>query len=86
MLRRRRVLLTWSPPEEFDEAIAAWKESIQYQPSSPDTHTSMYPLFVVSSPYEFNWPLLDLASAYIISPGISSLWRFRRYDTDFYSI
>ena len=28
------------PSEEFDEAIAAWKESITLQPSSPDAHTS----------------------------------------------
>ena len=27
-------------PEEFDEAIQAWKDSISLQPSSPDAHTS----------------------------------------------
>jgi tetratricopeptide (TPR) repeat protein len=28
------------PSEEFDEAIASWKESIALQPTSPDAHTS----------------------------------------------
>lgn len=27
-------------PEEFDDAIKAWKESIALEPSSPDAHTS----------------------------------------------
>lgn len=31
--------------EEFDEAITAWKESIELQPSSPDAHTSSSFLF-----------------------------------------
>ena len=59
--------------EEFDEAIAAWKESIVFQPSSPDTHTSTYPNPMA---WTDNLPLilLDLASAYIISPGNIKLW------------
>lgn len=28
-------------PEEYDDAIAAWKESVTLQPSSPDAHISM---------------------------------------------
>lgn len=37
--------------EEFDEAIAAWKESITLQPSSPDAHTSesLTPLYLEQS-------------------------------------
>ena len=30
-------------PEEYDNAISAWKESIALQPSSPDAHTSASP-------------------------------------------
>lgn len=32
---------TYESEEEFDEAIAVWKESVALQPASPDTHTSM---------------------------------------------
>lgn len=33
-------MVTYGVIEEFDEAISAWKESIDLQPSSPDAHTS----------------------------------------------
>ncbi|KAI5989322.1 TPR-like protein [Pisolithus albus] len=50
--------ISYSLVEEFDEAIAAWKESIELQPDSPDVHTSKHSSVVTR----------DLASAYIISP------------------
>ncbi|KAJ3551930.1 hypothetical protein NM688_g4427 [Phlebia brevispora] len=34
--------------EEFDEAIAAWKESIALQPSSPDAHTNLASAYIIS--------------------------------------
>ncbi|KAI0703221.1 hypothetical protein C8Q76DRAFT_754206 [Earliella scabrosa] len=34
--------------KEFDEAIAAWKESISLQPSSPDAHTNLASAYIVS--------------------------------------
>lgn len=34
-------------PEEFDDAIQAWKDSIALQPSSPDAHTSKVQLNLV---------------------------------------
>lgn len=54
------------PLEEYDEAIAAWKESIAMQPSSPDAHTSKSPTFKYLDILD---NIVDLASAYIISPG-----------------
>lgn len=35
-------LLTQRSSEEFDDAISAWKESIEMQPASPDAHTSAF--------------------------------------------
>lgn len=55
------------PEEEFDDAIAAWKESIALQPSSPDAHTSTLMTLHVST-FPHAYPMLDLASAYIVSP------------------
>ena len=55
-------------PEEYDDAINAWKESIALQPSSPDAHTSASFSLNLS---RHLWDVLvptDLASAYIISP------------------
>ncbi|ESK97706.1 tpr repeat-containing protein [Moniliophthora roreri MCA 2997] len=34
--------------KEFDEAIAAWKESITLQPSSPDAHTNLASAYIIS--------------------------------------
>ncbi|KAK7056219.1 hypothetical protein VNI00_002771 [Paramarasmius palmivorus] len=34
--------------KEFDEAIAAWKESIALQPSSPDAHTNLASAYIIS--------------------------------------
>ncbi|OCB86419.1 TPR-like protein [Sanghuangporus baumii] len=34
--------------EEFDDAIAAWKESIELQPSSPDAHTNLASAYIIS--------------------------------------
>lgn len=34
--------LTQLSSEEFDDAILAWKESIEMQPASPDAHTSTF--------------------------------------------
>lgn len=52
--------------EEFDDAISCWKESIALQPSSSDAHTSMSIFSAALS--SSSWPLVDLASAYIVSP------------------
>ena len=53
--------------EEYDDAIAAWKESIALQPESADAHTSTSPPRLRATP---TWPHAhaDLASAYIVSP------------------
>ena len=53
--------------EEYDQAIAAWKESIALQPSSPDAHTSTSCLRNDRVPAHFP-RAVDLASAYIVSP------------------
>lgn len=56
-------------PEEYDDAIDAWKESIALQPSSPDAHTSKSPpLSLLFFPLIKKSMSTDLASAYIISP------------------
>jgi len=34
--------------KEFDDAIAAWKESITFQPSSPDAHTNLASAYIIS--------------------------------------
>ncbi|KAK2465653.1 hypothetical protein APHAL10511_002197 [Amanita phalloides] len=34
--------------KEYDEAIAAWKESIALQPSSPDAHTNLASAYIIS--------------------------------------
>jgi len=34
--------------KEYDEAIAAWKESIVLQPSSPDAHTNLASAYIIS--------------------------------------
>ncbi|KAJ8094669.1 hypothetical protein PM082_010675 [Marasmius tenuissimus] len=34
--------------KEFDEAIAAWKESIALQPQSPDAHTNLASAYIIS--------------------------------------
>jgi len=41
LLYRAVARQSYDAPEEYDEAINAWKESITLQPSSPDAHTSM---------------------------------------------
>ncbi|KAF9045709.1 TPR-like protein [Hymenopellis radicata] len=33
--------------KEFDQAIAVWKESIDLQPASPDTHTNLASAYVI---------------------------------------
>ena len=38
------LTLTFRSSEEFLEAIKAWEESIHLQPSSPDAHTSTFPI------------------------------------------
>ena len=45
---KQRIILTYFYLEEYDEAIASWKDSIALQPSSPDTHTSTYLRYVRS--------------------------------------
>ncbi|ETW79085.1 hypothetical protein HETIRDRAFT_428767 [Heterobasidion irregulare TC 32-1] len=34
--------------KEFNEAIEAWKESIELQPSSPDAHTNLASAYIIS--------------------------------------
>jgi len=68
------IVAVGSSVEEFDDAIAAWKESIALQPSSPDAHTSTLIILELRCCLAFliDFPSIDLASAYIISPGMSN--------------
>ncbi|KAF8199134.1 hypothetical protein BJ912DRAFT_689467 [Pholiota molesta] len=54
--------------KEFDEAIAAWKESIQYQPSSPDTHTNLASAYIISPVSRPDLALHHLEIASSLSP------------------
>lgn len=54
--------------EEFDEAIAAWKESIALQPSSPDAHTNLASAYIISPVSRPDLALHHLHIASSLSP------------------
>ncbi|KAE9393449.1 TPR-like protein [Gymnopus androsaceus JB14] len=54
--------------KEFDEAIAAWKESIELQPASPDAHTNLASAYIVSPLPRPDLALHHLHIASSISP------------------
>ncbi|KAJ8522725.1 hypothetical protein ONZ45_g731 [Pleurotus djamor] len=54
--------------KEFDEAIAAWKDSIALQPSSPDTHTNLASAYIVSPVPRPDLALHHLRIASSLSP------------------
>ncbi|KAF8972653.1 hypothetical protein BDZ97DRAFT_848788 [Flammula alnicola] len=54
--------------KEFDEAIAAWKESITFQPSSPDTHTNLASAYIISPVSRPDLALHHLEIASSLSP------------------
>ncbi|KAI0044530.1 TPR-like protein [Auriscalpium vulgare] len=54
--------------KEFDEAIAAWKESIQLQPSSADAHTNLASAYVVSPVARPDLALQHLRTAADLAP------------------
>ncbi|KJA15242.1 hypothetical protein HYPSUDRAFT_48564 [Hypholoma sublateritium FD-334 SS-4] len=54
--------------KEFDDAIAAWKESIAFQPSSPDTHTNLASAYIISPVSRPDLALHHLEIASSLSP------------------
>ncbi|KAF8801305.1 TPR-like protein [Phlegmacium glaucopus] len=54
--------------KEFDEAIAAWKESITFQPSSPDAHTNLASAYIISPISRPDLALHHLEIASSLSP------------------
>ncbi|KAF9462953.1 hypothetical protein BDZ94DRAFT_1260248 [Collybia nuda] len=54
--------------KEYDEAIAAWKESISLQPSSPDAHTNLASAYIISPVSRPDLALHHLQIASSLSP------------------
>ncbi|KAF7964992.1 hypothetical protein HWV62_13928 [Athelia sp. TMB] len=54
--------------KEFDDAISAWKESIEMQPSSPDAHTNLASAYIVSPVPQPDKALHHLNIAASLSP------------------
>lgn len=54
--------------KEFDEAIAAWKESIELQPDSPDVHTNLASAYIISPVSRPNLALHHLHIAASLAP------------------
>ncbi|VDC06507.1 unnamed protein product [Peniophora sp. CBMAI 1063] len=54
--------------KEFDEAIAAWKESIELQPSSADAHTNLANAYVISPVARPDLALRHLQIAHSLAP------------------
>ncbi|PCH44791.1 TPR-like protein [Wolfiporia cocos MD-104 SS10] len=54
--------------KEYDEAIAAWKESIALQPSSPDAHTNLASAYIISPVSRPDLALHHLHVATTLSP------------------
>ncbi|TFK74914.1 TPR-like protein [Pluteus cervinus] len=54
--------------KEFDEAIAAWKDSIALQPSSPDAHTNLASAYIISPTSRPDLALHHLQIASSLSP------------------
>ncbi|KAF8998553.1 hypothetical protein BDQ17DRAFT_1247511, partial [Cyathus striatus] len=54
--------------KEYDQAIAAWKESIALQPSSPDAHTNLASAYIISPVSRPDLALHHLEIASSLSP------------------
>ncbi|KAF8845170.1 TPR-like protein [Paxillus ammoniavirescens] len=54
--------------KEFDDAIAAWKESITLQPTSADTHTNLASAYIISPISRPDLALHHLHIAATLSP------------------
>ncbi|KAF8899606.1 hypothetical protein CPB84DRAFT_1847628 [Gymnopilus junonius] len=54
--------------KEYDDAIAAWKESIALQPSSPDAHTNLASAYIISPVSRPDLALHHLEIASSLSP------------------
>jgi len=54
--------------KEFDDAISAWKESIEMQPASPDAHTNLASAYIVSPVPQPDKALHHLNIAATLSP------------------
>ncbi|KZS94371.1 TPR-like protein [Sistotremastrum niveocremeum HHB9708] len=54
--------------KEFDQAIDAWRESIQLQPSSPDAHTNLASAYIVSPNPRPDLALQHLHTAASLAP------------------
>ncbi|KAI4523938.1 TPR-like protein [Schizophyllum commune Tattone D] len=54
--------------KEFDQAIAAWKESIELQPASPDAHTNLASAYIISPVPRPDLALQHLRTASSLSP------------------
>ncbi|KAF8920701.1 hypothetical protein CPB85DRAFT_1272536 [Mucidula mucida] len=55
--------------KQFDQAIAIWKESIELQPVSPDTHTNLASAYVVCAEPRPELALHHLRIAATLAPG-----------------
>ncbi|KLO17962.1 TPR-like protein [Schizopora paradoxa] len=54
--------------KEFDQAIRAWKDSIELQPSSPDAHTNLASAYIISPVSRPDLALHHLNIAASLSP------------------
>ncbi|TRM65187.1 hypothetical protein BD626DRAFT_546763 [Schizophyllum amplum] len=54
--------------KDFDQAIAAWKESIDLQPASPDAHTNLASAYIISPVPRPDLALHHLRTASSLSP------------------
>jgi len=54
--------------KEFDQAILAWKDSIELQPSSPDAHTNLASAYIISPVSRPDLALHHLNTAATLSP------------------
>ncbi|KAF5338611.1 hypothetical protein D9611_012813 [Ephemerocybe angulata] len=54
--------------KEYEEAIAAWKESITLQPQSPDAHTNLASAYIISPVPRPDLALHHLEVAFSLSP------------------
>ncbi|KAH6916123.1 hypothetical protein BKA70DRAFT_1382804 [Coprinopsis sp. MPI-PUGE-AT-0042] len=60
--------VTYYHLKEYDQAIAAWKESISIQPSSPDAHTNLASAYIISPVSRPDLALHHLEMASSLSP------------------
>ncbi|THU91503.1 TPR-like protein [Dendrothele bispora CBS 962.96] len=58
--------------KDFDQAIAAWKESIELQPSSPDAHTNLASAYIISPLPRPDLALHHLQHVHTLHPPIAA--------------